>query len=480
MGKFRTLCIALVLTFIMLIAACRISVKASEFKLSWISRTPMPTARAQAAVVVGDDGKIYVNGGYNETGILDVVEAYNPSTDSWETKTPMPEAVRCAAATKGLDGLIYVISGYNGDYVPTVQVYNTTSDTWSTKADITFPVLFAGATTSNDGKIYIVGGTEPSDDTNKLQIYDPATDTWSLGASMLLSQTQQGVVKDKNGFIYSIGGQTWTPTPGALSFVQVYDPYSETWLMSTSMFDGRNEFGAVLAVDGRIYAIGGGKNYANNSPPFFNTVMVFDPLTRAWSFDANMLTPRKELGAVAIGESIYTIGGCNGTYLSIVEETKIAMPNSIPTAYIDSVTPNSAIKNQEVTLAGHGTDTDGTIMAYKWRSSIDGVIGNQASISVSSLSNGTHTLYFSVQDDDGTWSTDAVATLTVENPITDDPLYQKVENLTSKLDDLTLQLLALGLVTIILIIITIVMVYMMRKKTTPPTTLPSTPSPQTQ
>ena len=57
-----------------------------------------------------------------------------------------------------------------------------------------------------------------------------------------------------------------------------------------------------------------------------------------------------------------------------------------------------------MTFTGHGTDTDGTIAAYEWTSSIAGALSTQASFSTSSLAVGTHTISFRVRDDDSTWS----------------------------------------------------------------------------
>jgi len=98
---------------------------------TWRTRTAMPTARGQAAVATGDDGLIYVIGGYNATTVLSTVEAYDPLTDTWTTKANISEAVRGAAVAKGLNGIIYVISGWNasGGQTNTVQAYNTTSNT---------------------------------------------------------------------------------------------------------------------------------------------------------------------------------------------------------------------------------------------------------------------------------------------------------------------------------------------------------------
>ncbi len=87
--------------------------------------------------------------------------------------------------------------------------------------------------------------------------------------------------------------------------------------------------------------------------------------------------------------------------------------NLIPIAYIDSISPNTAIEGETVTFTGHGTDDDGTIISYSWESDVDGVLGEYSSFSTSSLSLGIHTISFSVKDDNGAWSDPDTTTLTI-------------------------------------------------------------------
>jgi hypothetical protein len=101
------------------------------------------------------------------------------------------------------------------------------------------------------------------------------------------------------------------------------------------------------------------------------------------------------------------------TSADAVKFTFLDVENASPTATIDSITPNPADAGQSVTFTGHGTDTDGTIAAYSWSSSINGTLSTEASFSTSALSLGTHTITFRVQDDQGAWSTDATDTLVV-------------------------------------------------------------------
>jgi N-acetylneuraminic acid mutarotase len=410
----------------------------------------MVTARGQAAVITGDDGLIYVMGGFAGGAPFSSVEAYNPLTDLWTIKTSMPEAVRGAAVAKGLDGIIYVISGWNGSsYTNTVQAYNTTSNTWSTKTSIPLSVWMAGAATGDDGKIYVIGGepeTWPSPIcTNKTQIYDPKTDTWTTGADMPTARSLLGVVKGPDGLIYAMGGYNGS----VLSVVEAYDPSTDTWIKKAPMPSPKLEFGVVLGPDKKIYVIGGGTSYGNNFGPFFNTIEIYDPETDTWTIpswsESTMPTARKELGAT-LGKNgrIYALGGSNGTYINTNEEAFVAVPENVPPiAFIDSVTPNPATRGQTVSFVGHGTDPDGSVVDYKWRSSIDGTIGTSATFSLSTLSEGTHTIYFSVKDDSGTWSEEVTAIVTVNKPITEDPLYQELlglnQTLTDRIDGLSQQ-----------------------------------------
>jgi len=78
--------------------------------------------------------------------------------------------------------------------------------------------------------------------------------------------------------------------------------------------------------------------------------------------------------------------------------------NDRPAAYIDAITPHMADVGEEVTLQGHGIDSDGEIVAYRWRSSIDGPLGVNPAVSTTELSEGEHDIYFKVQDNNGAWS----------------------------------------------------------------------------
>ncbi len=80
--------------------------------------------------------------------------------------------------------------------------------------------------------------------------------------------------------------------------------------------------------------------------------------------------------------------------------------NIAPTATILSISPISTEQTAYITFVGTGTDSDGYVKRYIWKSSIDGTLSNQKQFtkSASDLSIGTHTIKFKTIDDDGAHS----------------------------------------------------------------------------
>ncbi len=107
--------------------------------------------------------------------------------------------------------------------------------------------------------------------------------------------------------------------------------------------------------------------------------------------------------------------GCTGS-------TQTQVVNKEPVAYIDTIAPTYTLAGEAISFSGHGTDQDGSITGYSWRSSIDGVISKTASFNSTSLSVGSHTVYFKVQDSAGAWSSEASRAFTIASKDTTPPI----------------------------------------------------------
>ena len=136
------------------------------------------------------------------------------------------------------------------------------------------------------------------------------------------------------------------------------------------------------------------------------------------AYSGNAMNWDPEFSKVPIGEQncpAEPYSMCRDQQSEYVYKFKIQVGASVPIAYIDSISPNPANQGQLVSFIGHGTDSDGSVVAWNWRSTIDGQLSTSASFSTSGLSVGVHTIYFKVKDNSGLWSTEVSRQLTV-NP----------------------------------------------------------------
>jgi len=134
-----------------------------------------------------------------------------------------------------------------------------------------------------------------------------------------------------------------------------------------------------------------------------------------------------------IGDIPYNIpGGANKDHYPLGYFQQATPPenqNQIPIAYVPSIAPAIAYVGDSVTLSGDGTDTDGVIVGYYWRSNLDGYLSTQQSFTTKTLSVGTHTIYFKVLDDDGAWSSEQSSSVTINVKVGNPP--------TALIDDIT-------------------------------------------
>ncbi len=160
-------------------------------------------------VVAANNGKIYaIGGGYDEINSTNIVEEYNPFTDTWAIRSPMPTRRHELAVANASNGKIYAIGGRNdiGGGISTVEEYDPFTDTWSTKSPMPTGRFGHGAVGGSDGKIYVIGGYVNFDLTSNVIEYDPVTDTWSNLSPLYPFRRYLSVVAIDNGKIYSIGG----------------------------------------------------------------------------------------------------------------------------------------------------------------------------------------------------------------------------------------------------------------------------------
>ncbi len=142
-----------------------------------------------------------------------------------------------------------------------------------------------------------------------------------------------------------------------------------------------------------------------------------DGINTGWASDPVVTHAYAKEGEFTARLTVEGEGGIRSTNDASVVVT-VTTEGFKSTAEIVSISPNPAPKNDAVTLTGRGTPVPGAnIVAYQWVSSIDGVLGGTAILTVTALSSGTHTIRFKVQDERGMWSEPATADLEVLPPL---------------------------------------------------------------
>ena len=118
---------------------------------SWQQMAAMPTARSSHAAAVLD-GKIYVTGGNlngHRPGVVleysDALEAYDPVNNTWTTLASLSE-YRASHASTVVNGKLYVFGGYSDSgRMDLVEVYSPASNSWASAASVPSVLKYAVA-----------------------------------------------------------------------------------------------------------------------------------------------------------------------------------------------------------------------------------------------------------------------------------------------------------------------------------------------
>ena len=166
----------------------------------------MPTKRDHLGSIVYDN-KIYVIGGYMyEAGWAngqrtDVVEVYDPTSNSWSTLASMPTARECDAAL--IDDKIYVFGGYDGSSgLKAVEIYDIENDSWSKASDMPYD-LSAYHLASFENFVFLFGDYDAHID--EVNMYNANNDSW-IKLSTNYSGRRHTAVARNGDWVYVIGG----------------------------------------------------------------------------------------------------------------------------------------------------------------------------------------------------------------------------------------------------------------------------------
>ena len=185
---------------------------------TWKELAPMPSKRT-ASIAIETGGKFYVIGGSDEAGLsIPTNEVYDIASNTWTTKKAMPTA-RNHPAGGAVNGKLYIIGGRltNSNVAnmlssPTdvVEEYDPATDTWKTMTKMPYATSGEGWITFQN-RIYVAGGELRDAHADSIfrdfVVFDPAANEWNRLPSM--PTARHGVVLAALGNrIHAISGHT--------------------------------------------------------------------------------------------------------------------------------------------------------------------------------------------------------------------------------------------------------------------------------
>lgn len=196
-----------------------------------------------------------------------------------------------------------------------VNIYNPADSSWSIGANAPFNMHHFQAL-EYEGLVYVLAGMTgayPSETPlSKIYVYDVLNDTWRQGPSIPQSRQRgaAGAVVYNNKF-YLVGGITNGHLSGWVSYLDEFDPATNTWTALTDAPKARDHFQAAVH-SGKLYLAGGRRSGSNGTFADMEAqVDVYDFDLGSWSTTTALPTLRAAAQTAVVGNELIVIGGEN-------------------------------------------------------------------------------------------------------------------------------------------------------------------------
>ncbi len=233
---------------------------------SWTDLPPNPLARGVPELVLLDDGRVLVTGGFIVRGqsyqIGATVEVYDPATGEWQQAPNMNVTHEYQAVVLMGDGRVLAAGGraLNFDAADRAEIYDPETNEWTLTGSMNFPQSFPVAVALADGRVLVTGVSDLNADAPEptSEVYDPAAGTWSLTGPMQDPRIFHSLTLLPDGRVLAVGGENPAPeTNEPHSTTEIFDPFTDSWSPGPDLAEPRYDHSATLLPDGRIFLAGG-------------------------------------------------------------------------------------------------------------------------------------------------------------------------------------------------------------------------------
>jgi hypothetical protein len=250
---------------------------------AWVSSEdggiePMPQGRSSAAACAMD-GKVYVIGGYGQTGgeaqIAWDLYIYDIATNAWDSGALMPSGrVEHAAVCDAANGEIYVMGGIinatdttleNAELTLDMIVYNAAGDSWTAGTPLTYYRYDFVAGMPDDNTIIVAGNAYDMPGGRIAESYSLTSTTWTPIDELSVGRTTAAGGVMEGGKFCLAGGFNLVAANGR---EDTYECYVGTyWIPQIALLNVARNAMAYATHNGQIYAIAGDTVDESVDPP---------------------------------------------------------------------------------------------------------------------------------------------------------------------------------------------------------------------
>lgn len=285
---------------------------------TWSSTGSMNVPRAYHQSVVLNDGRVFISGGVRY--ILDIgsvylssCEIYDPTLGQWTLTSSLAIRRYFHTMTVLQNGKVLVTGGaYSSGnrfyHLNDCQLYDSSNEQWTTVSSMNVQRAGHTATLLQSGKVLVTGGLyhDGSNDIylRSCELYDPNTNKWSITDSMFVPRKDHSASQLPDGRVLVVSGQYAITYPNIvyLNSCEVFNPSVGQWFLTDSIDVPQVGNASVVLSDGRVFISGG--HYALKS------CEIFLPISMSWSLTDSMTVGRDSHTATLLPNGkVLVVGG---------------------------------------------------------------------------------------------------------------------------------------------------------------------------
>jgi N-acetylneuraminic acid mutarotase len=241
----------------------------------WIHLSDIPSNRIFTDIIALEDGRIIVVGGLDLKAMssslatiepADLVESYNTDTGEWQTRGPMNEPAMEHSLVLLDDGRVMVVGGFNESDkmhgTDRAEIFDPGTTDWTLTGSTNVSRMFPVAITLSDGRALVTGSAVshspvPNNSPNS-ETYDHDTGEWTATGPMSVRRFGHTLTLLSDGRVLAAGGEDPMGDDYLLySSTEIFDPDTNTWSAGPDLSQPRSSHSATLMPDGSVLLAGG-------------------------------------------------------------------------------------------------------------------------------------------------------------------------------------------------------------------------------